>query len=57
MSGRREQRAELEATWQVWDALRPIRRADMIPDSAEPPQPEPAQPAAEPCPSPDGGTT
>lgn len=29
MTGRREQREELESTWNVWDATRPIRKADM----------------------------
>lgn len=36
MTGRREQRAELEATWMVYDATRPIRKADLEGDATAP---------------------
>lgn len=38
--GRRQARAEIEATWQVWDARRPLRKEDMAapspPDVVDP---------------------
>ena len=43
--GRRSQRDELQSTWHVYDALRPIRRADLE-DSAEPTPPAAAIPPA-----------
>lgn len=48
---RREQREELQSTWHVYDAARPLRAEDM----AAPPQPETATPAAEASPAPRGG--
>lgn len=53
--GRRALREEIESTWHVWDATRPIRKEDMA--VAVPPQPEDAQPAPEASPPPHGGTT
>ncbi len=50
-SNRRQQRAEIQETWNVYDARRPIRAEDM----AVPPQPEPE--TAEASPAPQGGTT
>lgn len=49
--GRRAMRDEMQATWAVWDAVRPITKQDLV----EPPQPE-AVPTAEPSSQPDGGT-
>lgn len=49
--GRREQRAELESTWHVWDATRPLTRHDL----AAPPPPAP-ETAAKREPTPHGGT-
>lgn len=50
--GRRFMRAEIQETWSVYDATRPIRKADM--DEAVPPQPGATAPPAA-APEKDGG--